>query len=206
MRVRYLLPTLVAAALLATHGARAAPGNGLPDQVEALTKEVAMLVDTLNEMSATAEHGTPVQLHLTGLFSEGSINLGPSVLGPMSFTAPDGKSLLVEFATCQAVRELNDLHQFDITLEADFIFTGTTTPQPLVQFVPTSIWESPGPFGDRTVASTATHAYLNIPSPAAGAPAIGNVLRLRAQRNGTTGGGGVNCTITGKLFPRPLSQ
>lgn len=192
--------------------ASAKSGNGLPHQVAALADEVGELSEQIAGLSimisdlASSDSRTPIQFALGGLFTEGDINLGDSILRPMSFTVPVDKSLLIKFVTCQAVRGVNEAHQFDISLVADFMFDNSTAPVAIVQFVPTAIWESPGPFGDRAVASTSTQVYVNIPSAAPGVPEIGEEVRLRAQRNGTTGTGGVSCTVSGELFPRPVSE
>jgi hypothetical protein len=192
--------------------ASAKPGNGLPQQVGALADEVSELSEQVAGLSimisdlASSDSRTPIQFSLSGLFLEGDINATESILRPMSFTVPEDQSLLIKFVTCQAVRSVNEAHQFDISLVADFRFEGSTAPVAIVQFVPTAIWESPGPFGDRAVASTSAQVYANIPSAAPGVPEIGEVVTLRAQRNGTTGTGGVSCTVSGELFPHPDSE
>jgi len=142
----------------------------------------------------------PVQIQLRGLFEEGSINLIDTILGPRSYTVPEGYSMLIRYATCEAVRGVNEAFQFDVSLDANFDFGSSATLAPVVQMVPTAVWESPGPFGDRAVATVNAHSYLNISSP--NGPTIGDTLYLRAQRNGTSGAGGVVCTVSGVLFPK----
>jgi len=209
LKARALVTIAIVALVTSTH-VYSQSGNGVLGQlgelnsnVGEISNQIGGLSDALEQLEAAASKGTPIQLLLAALFEVGDINAFESGLGPISFTAPEGKSMLIKFVRCRAVRGDNEIHQFDIGLVTSFVFEGFSTPAELVQFVPTSVWESPGPFGDRAVASTPTHAYLNIPSPAEGAPEIGNVLRLRAQRNGTTGSGGVECTVSGVLFPRP---
>jgi hypothetical protein len=202
---------MLIAALIAPIQSYSDSEEGVPAQLRELNMNVLDISSQLEgisvaigQLNSAAVKGTPIQLRLRGLFQPGDINLYESSLGPISFTVPNNKSMLIDFVTCEATRGVEETSSFHIRLEAEFSFEGISSGfAPLVQFVPEALWESPGPFGDRAVASTAIHAYLNIPSPAEGAPTIGDYLLLRAQRNVTTGTGGVDCTISGFLFDRP---
>lgn len=147
--------------------------------------------------------GTPIQLSLRGEFKDGDPFLTETAgLSPRFFTVPEGQSMLIKHVTCQASRVATETHQFVITLVAERIFEGgdITLPDPVVELIPTAVYE--GQAFDRAVVSATVHAYVNIPSPAAGAPAVDDLLTLSASRNGTGGIGQVFCTVGAVLFPR----
>ncbi|WP_193193603.1 hypothetical protein [Microbulbifer taiwanensis] len=147
--------------------------------------------------------GTPIQLSFRGVFLDGNPFLTEAAgFTPRLFTVPGRKSLLIKYVNCTATRQANETHQFVISLRADHLFEGADQPLPdsVVSLVPTAIFE--GQFSDRAVVSAPVHAYVNIPSPAAGAPAIDDLLTLTASRNGTTGIGEVFCSVSGVLFPK----
>lgn len=140
--------------------------------------------------------GTPVQLLLIGLFdTEGGINLGDTVLGPRSYTIPEGFSrLLMRHVSCRAI--VPSGQKVQIFLGADFDFGSMITPGELIELIPQG--EIAGALPQpRQVAHADMYAFLGVATP--GGPTIGRTLRLNAQRDAVTGTGSVTCTVGGEL-------
>jgi hypothetical protein len=141
--------------------------------------------------------GTPAQILLQGGFSDGGINLGDTILGPRSYTIPAGFSrMLMRHVSCRAFVPAG--RKVQIFLSTEFMFPGSTTPGSLIEFIPGNEI-SVLPFAAaRQVASAEVYAFLGISTP--DGPATGSTLTLNAQRDTTSGGGGVTCLVAGELF------
>jgi hypothetical protein len=143
-----------------------------------------------------APEPTPVQLHLRGLFSEGDVNLGDTILGSRSYTIPEATTLLITYATCRAVS--NAAEHVQIFLTAESSLPGVIQPIRLVEMITDRYIEIGAAFPQRRhVDGGPVQAYLGVTSP--GGSTIGRTLTLQAQRDTTQGSGGVECAVAGQL-------
>jgi hypothetical protein len=141
--------------------------------------------------------GTPAQLVLQGLFADGSINLEETILGPISYTLPEGFSrLLIRHVSCRAV--VPSGRKVQIFLMADLAFPSIAGPESLVELIPDDEIFIGAIGQPRQVAHASVYAFLGVATP--GGPVTGNTLTLAAQRDTTSGTGGVTCVIGGELF------
>ena len=139
--------------------------------------------------------GTPAQLLLGGLFTDGSFNLGDTILEPRSYTIPAGFSrLLVRHVSCQAI--VASGQKVQISLQTQFTQTSSASPGSLIQLIPDNEIHGALPQA-RQVAHASVYAFLGIATP--GGPTVGDTLTLMAQRDTVTGGGGVSCVVAGEL-------
>lgn len=141
--------------------------------------------------------GTPAQLILRGIFEEGSVNLADvDILGPRSYTLPAGYSrLLVRHVSCRAITSPGQKVQ--IFLDAEYQLPSVGGTMNLIELIPDNVIDGVLPQG-RQVAHAQIYAFVGITTP--GGPAMGDTLRLSAQKDGNTGTGGVTCTVGGELF------
>lgn len=146
--------------------------------------------------------GIPVQFKLQGLFSDGSFNLGTTILGPMSYTIPeDFGRMLLKYVSCNSVQQPGV--RVVINLDTSFTYETTATPrQAIVKLMTSDANRVDVPTlstGVRYAESANVHVWLGITTP--GGPEIGDTLFLSAQRSTTSGTGGVTCIVTGELMP-----
>jgi hypothetical protein len=169
------------------------PANPVP-----VTGSLGVTANTPLPVSIVDTPATPVQLLLRGSFEAGDINLTTNILGPRSYTAPDGSSLLLKYISCVAFLAADQ--KIHIELVADFDFGSSSGPGRLVDL----ILDAPvfsfnvGTVGPRRTANQPMHAYLGVTTP--DGPTIGRTLALRAQRSADTSTGGVECTVGGELL------
>lgn len=144
----------------------------------------------------------PVQFLLRGLFSDGSFNLGSTILGPMSYEIPDGYSkMLLKYVSCRVIQEPGV--RVVINLSTAFNYDSSAIPDQEIVKLMTSDARSVavplyGTTAVRYAESANVHAWLGITTP--GGPEIGNTLSLSAQRSTTTGSGGIGCVVSGELY------
>ena len=147
--------------------------------------------------------GMPVQFMLKGLFSDDDgINLGSTILGPMSYTIPDGyERMLLKYVSCHAVQSPGV--RIVINLNTSFTYETLSFPRQTIVKLMTSDANSVDvptvSTGVRYAESANVHAWLGITTP--GGPEIGDTLYLSAQRSTSSGTGGVTCVVTGELLP-----
>ena len=183
---RTLLALAIASLSVAAY-ASPPPGGGPPTPIDVKVTNPALLV---------ASAGTPAQFLLMGSFKAGDTNLGTSIVGPYSYTIPEGFSrLLLKYVSCEAIVSAGAKVQ--IFLSTSFTSETSTTSASLIQLIPDNeIYGAlPQP---RQVVNAELHAYLGIATP--GGVATSDTLMLSAQRDTTTGTGGVVCVVAGELF------
>jgi len=164
-----------------------------------VTGSLGVTASTPLPVSIIDTPATPVQLQLKGLFEAGNVNLITSILGPRTYTVPDGSSLLLKYVSCSVF--LAPDQKVHVELVADFDFGGSAGPGSLVDLIldaPIFNFDVGAPINRRT-ANQPMHAYLGVTTP--GGPTIGRTLRLQAQRSAAAATtGGVECTIGGELL------
>jgi hypothetical protein len=161
------------------------------------TKTVALLLAILLVPAAAFAASTPIpiQLQLRGSFQEGNFNLVNSSLGPNSYTIPARfSSLLIKFVSCEAI--VPSGAKVQIMLRTQFSLPPIEGDLDLIELIPDN--EISGALAQpRQVAHAKMHAYLGISTP--DGPVSGDTITLMAQRDTTTGTGGVVCTVSGEL-------
>lgn len=144
----------------------------------------------------------PVQFLLEGLFSNGSFNLGSTILGRMDYTIPEGfEHMLLKYVSCRVVQEPSV--RVVINLNTSFTYETGGFPQAIVKLMTSDANSVAVPVVGGTAVryaeSATVHAWLGITTP--GGPEIGDTLSLSAQRSTTIGSGGVECVVAGELLP-----
>ena len=185
-------------AVLLSAATAAAQGNKPSAPVTVTNTPLPVTINSPLTVTGTfSTAGTPAQLILRGIFEEGSVNLADvEILGPRSYTLPAGYSrLLVRHVSCRAITAPGQKVQ--IFLDAEYQLPTVGGTMNLIELIPDNEIDGALPQA-RQVASAAIYAFVGITTP--GGPAMGDTLRLSAQKDGTTGTGGVTCTVGGELF------
>jgi hypothetical protein len=133
----------------------------------------------------------PIQFSLGGEWLDGNQSLSDAAYIPRSFTVPEGKTMVIRYVTCQGLINPGTTAFIHFLVDDE-------NEAPELALIPTA--SSAFSFGqDRIAATVNTEIYMGIANKEG--PAVGTTIAIYAQREVTSGIGGITCLLSGETNP-----